>query len=224
MKAPLALTTGEPAGIGPDLAVTWAQRAREASVVVVGDPGLLRSRAKQLGLELNVVVLERVIEPMLRAREALRSEYHALHRAVLGIVRQDDDLPSADDGAGRRCAGGDHLHLGGRRAGPVHAIAHGGRSLRAHAEEVPVRRDRRHRRDQQGGRRDGAERALRGGERDADPGQSVLDPEALGHGGRQAPRHEAGEGGARPQARHHPAPDVGRRHRASASARRSAAA
>ena len=41
------------------------------------------------------------------------------------------------------------------------------------------------------------------------------------HGGRgQAPRHEAREGGAGPQARHHPAPDVGRRQRASASARR----
>jgi transposase len=34
-------------------------------------------------------MLERVIEPMLRAREALRAEYHALHRAVLVIVRQD---------------------------------------------------------------------------------------------------------------------------------------
>ena len=34
-------------------------------------------------------MLERVIEPMLRAREALRSEYLALHRAVLAIVRED---------------------------------------------------------------------------------------------------------------------------------------
>ena len=34
-------------------------------------------------------MLERVIEPMLRAREALRAEYHALHRAMLGIVRED---------------------------------------------------------------------------------------------------------------------------------------
>jgi transposase len=34
-------------------------------------------------------MLERVIEPMLRAREALRTEYHALHRAVLAIVRAD---------------------------------------------------------------------------------------------------------------------------------------
>jgi transposase len=33
--------------------------------------------------------LERVIGPMLRAREALRSEYLALHRAVLAIVRED---------------------------------------------------------------------------------------------------------------------------------------
>ena len=34
-------------------------------------------------------MLERVIEPMLRAREALRQEFHALHRAMLGIVRTD---------------------------------------------------------------------------------------------------------------------------------------
>ena len=34
-------------------------------------------------------MLERVVEPLLRAREALRSEYHVLHRAVLAIVRAD---------------------------------------------------------------------------------------------------------------------------------------
>ena len=34
-------------------------------------------------------MLERVVEPMLRAREALRTEYHVLHRAVLAIVRED---------------------------------------------------------------------------------------------------------------------------------------
>ena len=33
--------------------------------------------------------LERVVEPMLRAREALRAEYQVLHRAVLAIVRDD---------------------------------------------------------------------------------------------------------------------------------------
>src|SRR3954447_16304061 len=34
-------------------------------------------------------MLERVVEPMLRAREALRAEYQVLHRAVLAIVRGD---------------------------------------------------------------------------------------------------------------------------------------
>jgi transposase len=34
-------------------------------------------------------MLERVIEPMLRARDALRIEYQALHRAMLGLVRND---------------------------------------------------------------------------------------------------------------------------------------
>src|SRR5829696_7961373 len=34
-------------------------------------------------------MLERVAEPMLRAREALRTEYQVLHRAVLAIVRED---------------------------------------------------------------------------------------------------------------------------------------
>jgi transposase len=34
-------------------------------------------------------MLERVIEPMLRAREALQREFHTLHRAMLAIVRHD---------------------------------------------------------------------------------------------------------------------------------------
>jgi transposase len=34
-------------------------------------------------------MLERVVEPMLRAREALRAEYQVLHRAVLALVRED---------------------------------------------------------------------------------------------------------------------------------------
>jgi transposase len=34
-------------------------------------------------------MLERVIEPMLRAREALSKEFHALHRALLGLVRNN---------------------------------------------------------------------------------------------------------------------------------------
>ena len=46
IKAPLALTPGEPAGIGPDLCVGLAQRQRLTPLVVVADPDLLSARAK----------------------------------------------------------------------------------------------------------------------------------------------------------------------------------
>jgi len=48
----IALTPGEPAGIGPDLCVMLAQRAHAAELVAVCDPTLLQQRAELLGLPL----------------------------------------------------------------------------------------------------------------------------------------------------------------------------
>ncbi|RMG32399.1 MAG: 4-hydroxythreonine-4-phosphate dehydrogenase PdxA [Gammaproteobacteria bacterium] len=53
--APLALTPGEPAGIGPDLVVQIAQRQWPWPLVAVADPRLLEARADQLGLPLRVL-------------------------------------------------------------------------------------------------------------------------------------------------------------------------
>ncbi len=50
----LALTPGEPAGIGPDLCVQLAQRPQWAQLVAVADPELLLARARQLGLPLHL--------------------------------------------------------------------------------------------------------------------------------------------------------------------------
>lgn len=50
----LAFTPGEPAGIGPDLAVAIAMRALPATLIAVADPGLLERRARQLGLPLTL--------------------------------------------------------------------------------------------------------------------------------------------------------------------------
>jgi 4-hydroxythreonine-4-phosphate dehydrogenase len=49
----LILTTGEPAGIGPDLALAAALRAWPCELVFAGDPGLLAARAKMLRLEIE---------------------------------------------------------------------------------------------------------------------------------------------------------------------------
>jgi 4-hydroxythreonine-4-phosphate dehydrogenase len=51
----LVLTTGEPAGIGPDLCLQIASQELPCELVVAGDPGLLTQRAKQLGLDIELV-------------------------------------------------------------------------------------------------------------------------------------------------------------------------
>ncbi|MCF6280608.1 MAG: 4-hydroxythreonine-4-phosphate dehydrogenase PdxA [Candidatus Polarisedimenticolaceae bacterium] len=48
----LALTPGEPAGIGPDLTIKIAQQPHPAQIVAIADPEMLQQRAEQLGLPL----------------------------------------------------------------------------------------------------------------------------------------------------------------------------
>jgi 4-hydroxythreonine-4-phosphate dehydrogenase len=50
----IALTTGEPAGIGPDICIRLAQTAHAADIVALGDPELLQGRAEQLRLPLSI--------------------------------------------------------------------------------------------------------------------------------------------------------------------------
>jgi 4-hydroxythreonine-4-phosphate dehydrogenase len=48
--SPLVLTAGEPAGIGPDLAVLLAQNPPDCPLVILGNRELIETRATQLGL------------------------------------------------------------------------------------------------------------------------------------------------------------------------------
>ncbi len=50
----LAITAGEPAGIGADLCVTLAQSHQHAQLIVLADPDLLQERAALLGLPLKL--------------------------------------------------------------------------------------------------------------------------------------------------------------------------
>lgn len=50
----IALTVGEPAGIGPDLCVQLAQSKQGAEIVAIADPQLLMQRAEQLKLNLDI--------------------------------------------------------------------------------------------------------------------------------------------------------------------------
>jgi 4-hydroxythreonine-4-phosphate dehydrogenase len=51
----IALTPGEPAGIGPDLCVELAQSGLPCQLVAIASPDLLQDRAKRLGLPLKII-------------------------------------------------------------------------------------------------------------------------------------------------------------------------
>ena len=54
----IAFTPGEPSGIGPDLAVIFAQKKSTNKLLVFADPDILLSRAKLLNLPLKIVESE----------------------------------------------------------------------------------------------------------------------------------------------------------------------
>lgn len=51
----IAITAGEPAGIGPDLCIMLAQQAFSANIVVISDAQMLQERAVQLNLPLTIL-------------------------------------------------------------------------------------------------------------------------------------------------------------------------
>lgn len=59
----IALTPGEPAGIGPDLVITLAQQAQQHEIVAIADPDLLQARAQQLGYPLKLREINLQDEP-----------------------------------------------------------------------------------------------------------------------------------------------------------------
>ncbi len=78
----LAITPGEPAGVGPDLLIALVQREHPSNWVAVGDPDMLRQRAKLLGLPLKICPSstgragELHVAPVPLARRAVAGQLH----------------------------------------------------------------------------------------------------------------------------------------------------
>jgi len=60
----LAVTPGEPAGIGPDLLIQRIQNGCEHELVAIADPQMLKDRAQQLGLPLTLRAVEDSPRPL----------------------------------------------------------------------------------------------------------------------------------------------------------------
>lgn len=54
-NAPLVISSGEPAGIGPDICLTLAARGELGHATVLADPELMQSRARALGLDVTLL-------------------------------------------------------------------------------------------------------------------------------------------------------------------------
>ncbi len=70
----IAITPGEPAGIGPDLVIQLAQVQHSDQIVVIADPNLLKQRAKRLQLPLSL----RLFDPGQAALPTAKSELTVL--------------------------------------------------------------------------------------------------------------------------------------------------
>jgi 4-hydroxythreonine-4-phosphate dehydrogenase len=58
----IAVTPGEPAGIGPDLMLCLSQQQWEAQLVIFADQKMLEARAAQLGLQVDFITFEPGLE------------------------------------------------------------------------------------------------------------------------------------------------------------------
>ncbi|WP_394175513.1 4-hydroxythreonine-4-phosphate dehydrogenase PdxA [Thalassotalea litorea] len=58
MTAKIAITPGEPAGVGPDILVQLAQQDWPAQLIAIADPELLRQRAALLGVNLEIDIYD----------------------------------------------------------------------------------------------------------------------------------------------------------------------
>src|SRR6266581_1075336 len=72
MNAPIAVTLGEPAGIGPDLCVRLAERRWPTRLIGIGDIELLRDRARRLRAGVRIV-------PYSRGRDAAPGTFEVAH-------------------------------------------------------------------------------------------------------------------------------------------------
>ena len=67
----IALTPGEPAGIGPDLCIQLAQQDHPCQLIVIASPELLTQRAKQLGNSIQINEFDSSLPPTIQTAGCL---------------------------------------------------------------------------------------------------------------------------------------------------------
>lgn len=68
----IVLTSGEPAGIGPDLCVGLTQQKQNCEIIVVVDPALIKERASKLGIQIKLQLADLSEPPSISPLGVLR--------------------------------------------------------------------------------------------------------------------------------------------------------
>ena len=85
----IAITPGEPSGIGPDLVIKIAQQEWPSQLIVLADRDLITARAEQLGLPIKLVDFEPESKPQAHQKGQLYIMHHPLEvPAVAGQLNE----------------------------------------------------------------------------------------------------------------------------------------
>ncbi len=96
IRPTIAITSGEPAGIGPDLCALLANESFDANIVILGDKDLIASRAADHGVDITGLNIEHVasaIVPVAGALNVANAPYilALLDRAISGCASHEFD-------------------------------------------------------------------------------------------------------------------------------------
>ncbi len=92
----IAITSGEPAGIGPDLCALLAKEKIDADIVILGDKNLVASRAVAHGVDISALNIEHIAAPATPIAGVLNVANAAyvlalLDRAIAGCASHEFD-------------------------------------------------------------------------------------------------------------------------------------
>lgn len=119
LRARLGLIVGEPAGVGPELAVKLAQQTRDCELVAFADADVLIEAANRLGLPLALHDANKMHENSRAAGHLAVTAHRTAERVVPGTlnVRNAQHVLDCMHEASRLCLAGE---LDGLVTGPVH--------------------------------------------------------------------------------------------------------
>ena len=139
MPAPLVITPGEPAGIGPDLVIQLCQQIALPHVVIANH-GLLQERARQLGLPLHLHTWHSGAQGPFQCGELLVHDIPLAQPATPGTLDRAN-APYVLEGLNRAIDGCLAGTFSGLVTGPVHKgiINEAGVAFSGHTEHLQLR-------------------------------------------------------------------------------------